>query len=67
MKIRNLNDRRSGVDRRRACDADYFQKGGRERRVATERRVSPELRSGWVRDTDWSSIIDLDHCDKKSS
>ncbi len=61
MQIRNLNDRRSSEGRRQTYDADCFQKVDRERRaVNRERRLNGELREGWVRVTDWSSIaIDL--------
>ncbi len=49
-------DRRSGVDRRQVYDIQYFQHDGIERRCRPEQRTSHELRKGWVRITQWSSI-----------
>ena len=49
-------DRRSGEDRRKAHDPDYFLKGGVERRRTKERRSGLERRSEWIQVSKWSSI-----------
>jgi len=49
-------DRRSGEDRRRTYDFDYFSEGGVERRSAIERRQPKERRSDHVRISKWSSV-----------
>jgi hypothetical protein len=49
-------DRRSGEDRRRAYDLDYFAEGGPERRKSDERRDGDERRDQCVRVAEWSSI-----------
>ena len=49
-------DRRSGEDIREAYDADYFQKGGVERRIGKDRRQQGERRKGFVRVSKWSSV-----------
>lgn len=54
---RSPYDRRTGFDRRKATNPDYYKNGGIERRMtAKDYRVSGERRSGWVRDTRWSSV-----------
>ena len=53
-------DRRSGEDRRQVYDADYFQKGGLERRSGKERRRDYERRKDCIRVSEWSSICSVD-------
>lgn len=53
---RRRTDRRVGWDRRLSHSLEYFSDGGIERRAFVERRTSGELRDGWVRISDWSSI-----------
>ena len=53
---RRRTDRRMGWDRRKSHSLEYFTKGGVERRSFAERRQTGELRTGWVRISDWSSI-----------
>lgn len=50
-------DRRSGEDRRREHNLDYFSNGGVERRSWQERRSQVERRWGWLRVTKWSSVL----------
>jgi len=54
---RSRLDRRSGEDRRKAYNLDYFLKDGIERRRERERRNSIERRSGWVRINEWYSVF----------
>ena len=49
-------DRRSGEDRRKLYDLDYFSNGGVERRAWRERRSLVERRIGWVRISKWLSV-----------
>jgi hypothetical protein len=49
-------DRRSGDDRREGYEADYFVKGGLQRRKGMERRQKHERRDQYVRIDKWSSI-----------
>jgi hypothetical protein len=57
LKRRNFDiDRRSGEDRRRLYDLDYFSNGGVERRTLKERRSLVERRIGWVRIGKWLSV-----------
>ena len=49
-------DRRSGDDRREGYEADYFVKGGLQRRKGMERRHKHERRDQYVRIDKWSSI-----------
>jgi hypothetical protein len=51
-----FQDRRSGEDRRFAYDLDYFPEGGRERRVANDRRQPGERRNRFIRVSKWSSV-----------
>jgi hypothetical protein len=53
-------DRRSGEDRRRIYDADYFESGGKERRSGKERRKQYERRKNFIRVSKWSSICLVD-------
>jgi hypothetical protein len=53
---RSSVDRRSGVDRRKTHNLDYFLKGGVERRNWKERRSEGERRVGWVRVGTWNSV-----------
>lgn len=50
-------DRRTGMDRRSVYNIAYFEQGGIERRAFDERRGPAELRDGWVRVTQWSSVL----------
>ena len=50
-------DRRRELDRRQVYDIRHFGHGGIERRGCPEQRTSRELRKGWVRITQWSSIF----------
>jgi hypothetical protein len=56
MMLRSDMDRRSGEDRRRAYDLDYFSNGGVERRNWKERRSNVERRVDWTRISKWSSV-----------
>jgi hypothetical protein len=50
-------DRRTGFDRRKLLSADYCEGSAIEKRKSMERRwISKEKRSGWERDTQWSSV-----------
>jgi hypothetical protein len=51
-----LMDRRSGEDRRRVYNLDYFESGGLERRIQNERRSAGERRADCVRVSEWSSV-----------
>lgn len=55
-KRRSGLDRRTGEDRRQVMSLDYFDNGGKERRAYTDRRKTSEMRKGWVRTTEWSSV-----------
>ena len=58
MKKRNSDfDRRSGIDRRRHYDLDYFFSGGAERRLMRERRSDVERRSDWLKINKFTSIF----------
>lgn len=50
-------DRRSGEDKRKRYNLDYFTDGGEERRKGRERRQSGERRSGWMRVYKWCSVF----------
>ena len=56
MVMRSDMDRRSGEDRRRAYDLDYFSNGGVERRNWKEQRSNVERRVDWTRVSKWSSV-----------
>jgi hypothetical protein len=56
MKERSSIDRRSGSDRRKVHDLDYFLKGGVERRSWKERRSPIERRKNWIRVSEWVSV-----------
>ena len=56
MVMRSDMDRRSGEDRRREYDLDYFSNGGVERRNWKEQRSKAERRVGWTRVSKWSSM-----------
>jgi hypothetical protein len=49
-------DRRSGKDRRKIDDIDYFLNGGSERRAREERRSQFERRWDWIRVSQWYSV-----------
>ncbi len=55
-KFRSMIDRRSGVDRRKVHDLEYFLKGGVERRSWKERRSKGERRKDWLRADEWTSV-----------
>ena len=57
-------DRRSGEDRRKVYDADYWENGGLERRSTTERRQQKERRNGCVSVSEWSSVCIENNGDK---
>ena len=50
-------DRRSGADRRRVHNLDYFLSGGIERRSWKERRSEGERRAEWMRVGEWNSVF----------
>jgi len=50
-------DRRSGVDRRKVYDLNYFIDGGVERRRFKERRSELERRKNWIRVDEWISVF----------
>ena len=54
---RSAIDRRSGEDKRKRYNLDYFTDGGPERRKGKERRQSEERRSGWARVYKWCSVF----------
>lgn len=56
MKWRSPIDRRSGVERRKAHNLDYFIGGGPERRDWKERRSKVERRKDWIRVCEWVSV-----------
>ena len=49
-------DRRSGDDRRRVYDSDYFEENGKERRSHQERRRKKERREDCIPTGDWTSV-----------
>ena len=53
---RSYIDRRSGEDKRKAYNLDYFFGGGEERRRRRERRMLGERRRSWVRVSRWCSV-----------
>ena len=57
-KRRCNQDRRSGSDRRKVYDLDYFMNGGVERRAFKERRSGSERRAQWKMISEWSSIAE---------
>jgi hypothetical protein len=50
-------DRRSGADRRRVHNLDYFSSGGIERRSWKELRSGGERRAEWMRVGEWNSVF----------
>ena len=54
--MRSGLDRRSGEDRRRVYDLEYFGNGGVERRSWKEQRSHVERRVGWTRVSEWCSV-----------
>lgn len=52
-------DRRSTDNRRRVFDKSYFATEGVDRRDKKERRQSPEKRTGWVRVSNWKSVLKI--------
>jgi len=56
-KRKNVMDRRSGKDRRKSHDLNYFLNGGVERRCMKERRAEEEPRAGWMRVSQWQSVF----------
>ncbi len=57
LSKRSGPDRRSGQDQRQVYDIGYFRNGGKERRQLPERRTSSEVRKGWIRISQWSSMF----------
>lgn len=55
-KRRSGIDRRTGEDRRQVMSLDYFGENGQERRSYSDRRTKGEMREGWVRVSQWSSV-----------
>jgi hypothetical protein len=55
-RLRLPFDRRSGEDRRKSYDLEYFLKGGIERRGGKERRSGKERRKDWLPVSKWSSV-----------
>jgi len=53
-------DRRSGEERRKVYDADYWGSGGIERRRLKDRRQQKERRAGCVNVSEWSSVCPND-------
>lgn len=53
---RSTIDRRSGADRRKVHNLDYFLNGGVERRSWKERRQQAERRADWMRIGEWNSV-----------
>lgn len=49
-------DRRAEEERRDVYDLNYFENGGAERRRIAERRRNNEMRTGWQRVSQWSSV-----------
>ena len=56
-KERSGIDRRSGADRRRVFNVDYWLSGGLERRRWRERRSEFERRAEWARVTQWCRVF----------
>jgi len=54
---RALIDRRSGEDKRKLYNLDYFIGGGAERRKGKERRKPEERRRDWARVYKWCSVF----------
>ena len=50
-------DRRSGDDRRKVHNLNYFIRGGVERRKFKERRSQGERRKNWLRVDEWVSVF----------
>lgn len=50
-------DRRSGDDRRKVHNLNYFIRGGVERRKFIERRTQEERRKNWIRVDEWVSVF----------
>jgi hypothetical protein len=53
-------DRRSGEDRRKVYDADYWDSGGIEKRKLKDRRQQKERRGSCIKVSDWSSVCPND-------
>ena len=53
---RSPEERRFKNDNRSGRDKSYFEKGGKERRLAQERRHPEERRDGWMRVGQWRSV-----------
>jgi hypothetical protein len=56
-EFRSIIDRRSGVNRRKVHNLDYFLEGGVERRGWKERRSNEERRKNWVRGAEGVSVF----------
>jgi hypothetical protein len=57
-------DRRSGENRRKVYDSDYWETGGIERRSVKDRRQQKERRSSYVNVSEWSSVCINDKADQ---
>ncbi len=56
---RSLYDRRTDVDRRQVYNIHVIDKLGYDRRkISSERRNTSELRQGWTRVSQWSSVCE---------
>jgi hypothetical protein len=53
---RSFVDRRSGEDKRKSYNLDYFVAGGTERRRCSERRRGNERRFHWIKVSQWCSV-----------
>jgi len=55
-KLRYPYDRRSGTDRRKKKRAEQGADTGSDRRSGREQRLWSEMRKGWSKAEDWSSV-----------
>ena len=53
-------DRRSGEDRRKVYDSDYWNSGGIEKRKLKDQRQQKERRASCVNVSEWSSVCPND-------
>ena len=53
---RSYVDRRSGEDKRKSYNLDYFLAGGSERRRGSDRRRGNERRFNWLKVSQWYSV-----------
>ena len=50
-------DRRSGIEKRKIYDLEYFLTGGTEKRIQNERRSNEERRTGWIKISKYSAVF----------